>query len=86
MLFISSACSGGLTSDSIDSSNSSSMEDSVSNEENIAQTVIITFKQNNQPDIQREIEKGGTLTDIPMPAPKTGYNVEWENHNLQKQC
>lgn len=63
----------------------SSVEESSSEEsssEDAVQTVIITFKQKDQPDIVREIEQGGTLTDIPTPAPKTGYKVEWEACNF----
>lgn len=63
----------------------SSVEESSSEEsssEDAVQTVIITFKQKDQPDIEREIEQGGTLTDVPTPAPKTGYKVEWEACNF----
>lgn len=63
-----------------ESSDESSSEESSS--EDAVQTVIITFKQKDQPDIVREIEQGGTLTDIPTPAPKTGYKVEWEACNF----
>ena len=62
------------------SSDESSSEESSS--EDAVQTVIITFKQKDQPDIVREIKQGGTLTDIPTPAPKTGYKVEWEACNF----
>ena len=39
---------------------------------------IVTFVQNGQKNIVKEVERGATLTDIPMPVEKTGYNVSWD--------
>ena len=85
----SSSTSSSVFEESVEESSSnmdSSMEENNSSEESSSedavQTVIITFKQKDQPDIVREIEQGGTLTDIPTPAPKTGYKVEWEACNF----
>lgn len=41
-------------------------------------TVTVRFVQAGQEDIVRIVERGGSLTDIPSPAPKTGYTVTWE--------
>lgn len=41
-------------------------------------TVTVRFVQAGQEDIVRVVERGGSLTDIPSPAPKTGYTVTWE--------
>lgn len=85
----SSSTTSSVFEESVEESSSnmdSSMEENNSSEESSSedavQTVIITFKQKDQPDIVREIEQGGTLTDIPTPAPKTGYKVEWEACNF----
>ena len=89
----SSSTSSSVFEESVEESSSnmdssmeeSSVEESSSEEsssEDAVQTVIITFKQKDQPDIVREIEQGSTLTDIPTPAPKTGYKVEWEACNF----
>lgn len=85
----SSSTSSSVFEESVEESSSnmdSSMEENNSSEESSSedavQTVIITFKQKDQPDIVREIEQGGTLMDIPTPAPKTGYKVEWEACNF----
>jgi len=64
-------------SSSEEESNSDSIEDD-SSEESIQQ-VKVTFKQGGQVDIVKKVEKGGMLTDIPTPAPKAGYIVEWES-------
>ena len=38
----------------------------------------VTFVQNGQKNIVKEVESGATLIDIPMPVEKTGYNVSWD--------
>lgn len=38
----------------------------------------ITFIQNGQNNIVKEVAGGATLTDIPTPVGKTGYNVSWD--------
>ena len=59
----------------------SSSQDSASDsfEEEETQWITVTFKQCGQVDIVKKVEKGGILTDIPTPASKTGYIVEWES-------
>ena len=39
--------------------------------------VKVTFVQNGEEAIVREVEVGGTLTDIPLPKVKDGYTVVW---------
>ena len=41
-------------------------------------TYIVTFKQYNQTDIEKEVEEGKALTDIPTPKDRTGYTVTWD--------
>lgn len=43
-----------------------------------ANKYYITFKQDGQQDIVKEVLEGESLTDIPTPAPKTGYIVTWD--------
>lgn len=43
-----------------------------------AETYTVTFVQNGQEAITRQVTKGGELTDIPAPQPKTGYTVTWD--------
>ena len=58
------------------SSEDSTLDDSGETE---TQWVKVTFQQNGQVDIVKTIKKGETLTDIPTPALKTGYIIEWES-------
>ncbi len=69
------------TSDDSSSEDDASSENSPSDssEETETQWVKVTFQQNGQVDIVKTIKKGETLTDIPMPALKTGYIIEWES-------
>lgn len=39
--------------------------------------VTITFKQDGEQDVVKEIVKNGTLTDVPTPKAKEGYSVVW---------
>ena len=41
-------------------------------------TYTVTFKQYNQTDIEKEVEEGKALTDIPAPKDRTGYTVKWD--------
>ena len=41
-------------------------------------TFSVTFIQEGQKSIIRNVEKGGTLTDIPVPVSKKGYTVKWD--------
>ena len=41
------------------------------------ETFAITFCQQGENDIVKQVKKGETLTDIPNPKPKTGYTIVW---------
>jgi hypothetical protein len=72
--------SSGTTSEETNEDLSSSQDSaSDSSEEEETQWITVTFKQGGQVDIVKKAEKGGILTDIPTPAPKAGYIVEWES-------
>ena len=68
----------------IQSGNSSSTEmestsDGLENSsDNETQYVTVTFKQEGKTDVVKTLGKGDNLTDIPIPAEKTGYNVIWD--------
>lgn len=51
-------------------------------EENQEKMYTVTFVQNGQSNVVREVEEGGTLTDIPEPQKRTGYTVAWEEKDL----
>ena len=40
--------------------------------------VSVTFVQTGEPAVVKTVEKGGTLSDIPVPAERTGYTVTWD--------
>ena len=40
-------------------------------------TYTVTFRQSGQADIVKIVTEGGSLTDIPSTAAKTGYTVAW---------
>ena len=67
-------------SDSYSSVDSSSEADSSidSSEEDNEQFVKVTFKQDGQADVVKTLKQGETLTDVPTPAQKMGYLVEWD--------
>ena len=49
--------------------------------------ITVKFVQNGQETIVKELEKGGTLTDIPTPKAKSGYTIVWDTtafSNLQE--
>ena len=69
--------SSGAESREDDSSAEDSTLDSSGEQE--IQWVKVTFKQSGQVDIVKTLKKGETLTDIPTPALKTGYIIEWES-------
>jgi hypothetical protein len=72
--------SSEITSEEINEDLPSSQDSaSDSSEEEETQWITVTFKQGGQVDIVKKVEKGGMLTDIPTPAPKAGYIVEWES-------
>ena len=56
-------------------STSDGLENSSDNE---TQYVTVTFKQEGKTDVVKTLGKGDNLTDIPIPAEKTGYNVIWD--------
>ncbi len=37
----------------------------------------VTFKQNGQADIVKDVKEGTTLTDVPTPVAKAGYTIVW---------
>ena len=41
-------------------------------------TYTITFKQEGQADIVKELNIGETLTDIPTPEEQEGYQIAWD--------
>lgn len=45
---------------------------------------VILFIQEGCPDVKREVGDGEVLTDIPMPQPKVGYEVEWYVTDFEK--
>ena len=45
-------------------------------------TYYITFKQNGQQNIIKEVLEGESLTDIPSPTPKTGYIITWDTEDF----
>ena len=44
----------------------------------------VTFSQEGQTDIVKEVESGKALTDIPTPVGKDGYDVAWNTTNFSK--
>lgn len=54
-------------------------ESSENNDSSIDEKTVysVTFKQEGQNDIVKEVEEGKALTDIPTPTQKTGYTVKW---------
>ncbi len=72
--FILGGCSvlGGTSSDS-SSNNSQSSQ---------VKTYTVTFQQPGQADIQKKVNEGESLTEIPTVKSKTGYNVSWEDVDL----
>lgn len=45
--------------------------------------VTVTFKQDGQADVVKTLEKGDSLTDIPVPVQKTGYTVVWDKTEFE---
>lgn len=52
-------------------------DDSTSQSQQIDK-VAVTFRQANQPDIVKTLDKGSDLSDIPTPVAREGYTVVWE--------
>ena len=54
-------------------------ESSENNDSSIDEKTVysVTFKQEGQNDIVKEVEEGKALTDIPTPTQKIGYTVKW---------
>ena len=63
-----SSSNGGQSSQSSYSSSNSSAQ---------AQTFTVVFRQSGQNPIERKVKEGEALTNVPDPAPKTGYTVTW---------
>ncbi|MBQ8295593.1 MAG: InlB B-repeat-containing protein [Clostridia bacterium] len=71
-----SACGGGGTSNEsggIPTHSSGQVQD---------KKCTVTFKQLGQNDIVKEVKEGETLTDIPTPAEKVGYDVVWDTNSF----
>ena len=47
-----------------------------------ANCYTVTFRQNGQEDIIREVAFGETLTDLPLPIEKTGYTISWDRDDF----
>ena len=76
----SSSNSSTVSSSGSNSSDNTSEEDSNSSEsssEAEKASYSVVFKQEGKDDIVRQVQEGGTLTDIPTPAQKTGYTTKW---------
>lgn len=73
MCFACASCGASSKTDGV------SIDSSVDSTQGETQYITVTFKQDGQVEIVKKVEKGGRLTDIPTPAPKTGYIVEWES-------
>ena len=44
----------------------------------------VTFSQEGQADIVKQVESGKALTDIPMPVEQDGYDIVWNTTNFSK--
>lgn len=68
--------------DSIEDSEETSEETSETDQENSSETekkgVSVTFRQNGVKDIVVTLTEGEALTNVPVPAEKTGYTVVWD--------
>ena len=60
---------------SVTTSSDSNSSENTSEAEKVFYSVV--FKQEGKDDIVRQVEEGGSLTDIPTPAQKTGYTTKW---------
>ena len=45
-------------------------------------TVTVTFVQDGQQNIVKSATRGGTLTDVPVPTPVTGYDATWDRSDF----
>ena len=77
LLATGSACFTPVESSSITSDVGSSESLNSSSDEKTGK-LSITFKQNGCIDIVKKVNKGETLTDVPIPVAKTGYTVTWD--------
>lgn len=48
------------------------------NEKEKSLVYTVTFVQDGQEDIIKQVESGATLSDIPVPVSKTGYTISWD--------
>ena len=44
----------------------------------------VTFSQEGQTDIVKQVESGKALTDIPTPVGQDGYDIDWDTTNFSK--
>ncbi len=54
-----------------------SSSDGYSAQQPVEEYYRITFKQNGQEDVVKKLLKGETLTDVPTPKTRVGYDVGW---------
>lgn len=47
-------------------------------------TYTVTFSQEGQADIVKQVEKGKALTDIPTPVDQDGYDIVWDKTNFSE--
>lgn len=47
-------------------------------------TYTVTFSQEGQADIVKQVEKGKALTDIPTPVEQDGYDIVWDKTNFSE--
>lgn len=79
--FISSESTNGDSSSS-ESTNDDSTSDDLDNDNSESSNpaldvVTVTFKQAGKEDVIKTVERGSALIDVPTPAKKTGYTVNW---------
>lgn len=86
-----SGCSFLLVDDSspatsVEESVGGNTEESSTGEESTSESqktfYSVTFKQEGQDDIVKEVEEGKDLTDIPVPVQKTGYTTKWSQETF----
>ena len=53
-------------------------------EEDPKETYTIYFEQDGQNTIEKKVQEGDVLTDVPMPAPVEGYDVAWNLNDFSK--
>ena len=82
MCFAFASCFGATNSEQSGDVNSNGTESTGGEIEDdssdIVEDVTVTFKQDGKADVVKTVNKGDDLTDVPVPAEKTGYSVVWD--------